>query len=271
MGPSCAWYICACRTRGEWAKVEWRDEAIILSARPLGENAKIVEVITANRGRASGLVRGARSKGMRALLQPGNKVDAMWRARLEDQLGTLSLEFLEARAGQVMEHPWGAFGLASMASLLAFLPERDPQPRLYAAADALVGAFALAPAAGEAGVRFEIILLEEFGFGLDLSCCAATGVAEDLIYVSPRSGRAVSRAAGAPWADRLLPLPGFLVVDSAVDSAEISQGFRLTGHFLAKHVAALADRPVPEARERFVRAVVKALERQDTSTEAPYI
>ena len=249
--------------------MEWRDEAIILSARPLGENAKIVEVITPGQGRASGLVRGARSKGMRALLQPGNRVEAIWRARLEDQLGTLSLELVEARAGLVMEHAWGAFGLASMASLLAFLPERDPQPRLYAAADALVGAFALAPAAGEAGVRFEIILLEEFGFGLDLSCCALTGVSRDLAYVSPRSGRAVSRAAGTPWSDRLLPLPAFLVLDDAVDAEGVSDGFRLTGHFLAKHVAALASRPVPEARGRFVRAVVKAISRQDTSAPMP--
>jgi DNA repair protein RecO (recombination protein O) len=245
--------------------LEWRDEAIILSARPLGESSKIVEVITPAQGRAAGLVRGARSKGMRALLQPGNRVAATWRARLSDQLGTLSLELVEARAGLVMESAWGAFGLNAMASLLAFLPERDPHPRLYAAADALVTAFALAPAAGEAGVRFELILLEEFGFGLDLSRCAATGSAEDLAYVSPRTGRAVSRAAGAPWADRLLPLPAFLARDAPADSGGIADGFRMTGHFLAKHVAALADRPVPEARERFVRAVVKALAREETA------
>lgn len=243
--------------------MEWRDEAIVLSARPLGESSKIVEVITPAHGRASGLVRGARSKHMRALLQPGNRVDVTWRARLDDQLGTLSLELVEARAGLVMESAWGAFGLASLASLLAFLPERDPQPRLYAAADALVAAFALAPAAGEAGVRFELILLEEFGFGLDLSACAATGTREDLVYVSPRTGRAVSRAAGAPWADRMLPLPAFLAVDAPVDASSVADGFRLTGHFLAKHVAALANRPVPEPRERFVRAVTKAIARED--------
>jgi DNA repair protein RecO (recombination protein O) len=248
--------------------VEWRDDAIVLSARPLGESSKIVEVITSAHGRAAGLVRGARSKRMRALLQPGNRVDAVWRARLDDQLGTLSLELVEARAGLVMESAWGAFGLSSMSALLAFLPERDPQPRLFAAADALVDAFALAPAAGEAGVRFEIILLEEFGFGLDLSACAATGATEDLVYVSPRTGRAVSRAAGAPWADRMLPLPAFLARDAPADAGGVADGFRLTGHFLAKHVAGLADRPLPEARERFVRAVVKAIDREDKTAAA---
>jgi DNA repair protein RecO (recombination protein O) len=243
--------------------VQWHDEAIILSARPLGESSKIVEVITPAHGRAAGLVRGARSRTTRAVLQPGNRVAATWRARLDDQLGTLSLEMVEARAGRIMDSAWGAFGLGSMAALLAFLPERDPHPRLYAAADALVEAFALPRAAGEAGVRFELILLEEFGFGLDLSRCGATGTREDLVHVSPRSGRAVSRAAGAPYADRLLPLPAFLAQDAVADSRGVADGFRMTGHFLAKHVAGLVNRPVPEPRERFVRAVVKAIARQE--------
>ena len=243
--------------------MEWRDEALILSARPFGENSKIVEVLAAREGRAAGMVRGARSKRMRALLQPGNKVEATWRGRLDDQLGTFQLELIEARAGLVMEHAFAAYGLASMASLLAFLPERDPHPRLYAAADALVEAFALAEAAAEAGVRFEVILLEEFGFGLDLSRCVATGTVENLVYVSPRSGGAVSRGAGAPYADRLLPLPQFLVDPSVtVDAASIAEGYRMTGHFLATNVAGLANRRMPEARERFVRAVVKALARE---------
>lgn len=240
--------------------MEWRDEALILSARPFGENSKIVEVLSAQHGRAAGMVRGARSKRMRALLQPGNRVDATWRARIDDQLGSLSLELIEARAGLVMEHSWGAFGLGSLAALLAFLPERDPQPRLHAAANALVGAFALPEAAGEAGVRFEIILLEEFGFGLDLSCCAATGETHDLLYVSPRTGRAVGRVAGAPYADRLLPLPRFLTDPSVpADAQGVADGFRLTGQFLATHVAGSAGKPLPEARERFARAVVKAI------------
>lgn len=243
--------------------MEWRDEALVLAARPFGENSKIVDLLGVNVGRVAGLVRGARSKSMRALLQPGNRVAATWRGRLDDQLGTLSLELIEARAGLVMEEAWGAFGLQSMASLLAFLPERDPHPRLYAAADALIGAFALPAAAGEAGVRFELILLEEFGFGLDLSKCAATGAREGLTHVSPRTGRAVCSAAAAPYKERLLPLPRFLSLDAPADAASVADGFRMTGHFLAVHVAGLAGKPVPEPRERFVRSVVKAIARRE--------
>lgn len=234
-----------------------------MSARPFGENSKIVEILGKNVGRASGMVRGARSKTMRALIQPGNRVAASWRGRLDDQLGTLTLEMMEARAGLVMENAWGAFGLQSLAALLAFLPERDPHPRLFAAADALISAFALPAAAGEAGVRFEIILLEEFGFGLDLTQCAATGTREDLTHVSPRTGRAVCATAAAPYADRLLALPPFLSCDAPADAASVAKGFRLTGHFLATHVAGLVNKPLPEPRERFVRAVVKAIARHD--------
>ncbi|RAH96997.1 DNA repair protein RecO [Acuticoccus sediminis] len=243
--------------------MEWKDEALILSARPLGESSKIIEVLTPNEGRASGLVRGARSKTMRALVQPGNRVEVTWRGRLEDQLGTFALELIEARAGLVMDSAWGAFGIGSIASLLAFLPERDPHPRLYAAANALIEAFALPRAAGEAGVRFELIVLDEFGFGLDLSHCAATGATEDLVYVSPRTGRAVGRGPGARYADRMLPLPAFLTSDALCDAATLADGFRLTGYFLAAHVAALANKPLPPERERFVRAVLRAVARAD--------
>lgn len=241
--------------------MEWRDEALILSARPLGESSKIVEVLTPSQGRAAGLVRGARGPAMRALLQPGNRVAAVWRGRLDDQLGTLALELVEARAGAVMETAYGTFGLGSVAALMRFLPERDPHPRLYAAANALVDAFALPAAAGEAGVRFELIVLAEFGFGLDLSHCAVTGATGGLTHVSPRTGRAVSAAAAAPWIGRLLPLPQFLVGTGDADAAQVEDGFRLTGHFLAAHVAALANRPMPDARARFVRAVVRAMAR----------
>lgn len=242
--------------------MEWRDEALILSTRPLGEHGKIVELLTPTQGRATGLVHGARGKATRALLQPGNRVAAVWRARLEDQLGSLTLDLIEARAGSVMETAYGAFGLGALAALMRFLAERDPHPRLYAAADALVDAFALPAAAGEAGVRFELILLAEFGFGLDLSSCAVTGAREALTHVSPRSGRAVSAAAAAPWAARLLPLPPFLAGGADADAGQVEDGFRLTGYFLAREVAALANKPLPEARQRFVRAVVKAMARE---------
>ncbi|MEM7695104.1 MAG: DNA repair protein RecO [Pseudomonadota bacterium] len=241
--------------------MEWSDDALVLSARPFGESSKIVECLTPSQGRVAGMVRGARGKTLRATLQPGNIVAAKWRGRSAEQLGTLAVELVSARAGLVMEHAFGAFGLQSMAALLAFLPERDPHPRLYAAANALVDAFALAPAAAEAGIRFEIILLSEFGFGLDLSECAATGAAENLTHVSPRTGRAVCAAAAAPYADRLLPLPSFLVDDGPMDAKGADAGFRLTGYFVSTNIAALANKPLPPERERFVRAVVKALPR----------
>jgi DNA repair protein RecO (recombination protein O) len=243
--------------------MEWRDEALVLSARPFGESSKIVEVLGRREGRAAGMVRGARGKTTRALLQPGNRVAAIWRGRTGDQLGTLQLEMMEARAGRVMETAHGAFGLGAIATLLAFLPERDPQPRLYAAADALIEAFADALAAGEVGVRFELILLEEFGFGLDLSCCAATGSREDLAFVSPRTGRAVSRGAGAPFRDRLLPLPAFLTDAATADAEGVAAGFRLTGHFIGTHIAGAVNRRMPEPRARFVAAVVKAMAREE--------
>jgi DNA repair protein RecO (recombination protein O) len=242
--------------------MEWRDEALILSARPFGESSKIVEVLAKGEGRAAGMVRGARGKTMQALLQPGNRVEARWRGRLDDQLGTFQFEMMEARAGRAMETAHGAFGLGALASLLAFVPERDPQPRLYAAADTLIAAFADADAAGEVGVRFELILLEEFGFGLDLSECALTGTREDLAFVSPRTGRAVSRAAGAPWRDRLLPLPAFLSGQADADAEGVAAGFRLTGYFIGTHVAGAVNRRIPEPRERFVAAVVKAMARR---------
>lgn len=248
--------------------MEWRDEALILSARPLGENSKIVEVLTPTQGRTAGLVRGARGKTTRSLIQPGNRVEATWRGRLDDQLGSLALELVEARAGLVMETAYGAFGLGAVAALLAFLPERDPHPKLYAAANALIDAFALPAAAGEGGVRFELILLAEFGFGLDLTACAVTGAREGLTHVSPRTGRAVSAEAAAPWADRLLPLPAFLAGTVDADAAGVDAGFRLTGHFLATHVAALANRRLPEARARFIRTVVKAMAREGMADDA---
>lgn len=244
--------------------MEWRDEAIVLSARPFGENSKIVELLSPQHGRVAGMVRGARSKAQRAALQPGNRVSATWRGRLADQLGTLALEVVDARAARLVETPWGAFALGAVVSMLAFVPEHDAQPRLFAATEALTETFALAPATAEAMLRFEIILLEEFGFGLDLTSCAATGETNDLVFVSPRTGRAVSRLAGAPYAGRLLPLPGFLANrDEPVSAAAAADGFRMTGHFLSAHVAGALNKPLPAARERFVRTVTRHLARAE--------
>lgn len=248
--------------------MEWRDDGVILGARAFGETGRIVEVMTRAHGRSAGLVRGGRSARMRVVLQPGNVVAVTWRARLDEHLGTFAVELSEARAGALMETATGAFGLASLAALVRFLPERDPHPRIHEALLVVLDHLADPATAGEAAVRFELLLLEEFGFGLDLSECAAGGTDDDLAYVSPRTGRAVSRAAGAPYAEKLLPLPGFLgraVMGAAPARREVMAGFRLTGHFLADYAASHGNRVLPDARERFLHALDRALARLEAA------
>lgn len=244
--------------------MEWSDVGIVLGARAFGESSKIVDVLTREHGRCAGLVRGARSKAMRAVLQPANAVRVRWRARLEDQLGTFQVELSAGRAGVLVETAHGAFGVQAMTALLRLLAERDPHPRLHDTAGVVLDHFDGEAEAGEAMIRFELAFLDEMGFGLDLTRCAATGAREDLVYVSPKTGRAVSRAAGAPWADRLLPLPAFLLPagegeGAPADAAGIADGFRLTGHFLEIRVFRGADRPLPPERARFVERIVRAL------------
>ena len=246
--------------------MEWTDIGIVIGARAFGESSKIVDVLTREHGRCSGLVRGARGRQMRAVLQPGNSVRLRWRARLDDQLGAFQIELAAGRAGTLVETAHGAFGIQAMAVLLRLLAERDPHPRLHDTAVVVLDHFETPSAAGEAMIRFELALLDEIGFGLDLASCAATGSREDLAYVSPRTGRAVSRTAGAPWHGRLLPLPAFLAAgdagaDHPLTPGEIADGFRLTGHFLEMHVRQMSDRPLPAERTRFVDGVNRALAR----------
>ena len=171
--------------------MEWRDEGVILSVRRHGETSAIAEIFTAQHGRALGLVRGGRSRAQRPVLQAGNAVAAVWRARLEEQLGTYSIEPLDLRAGAIMEAPFRLAGLATITGLAQQLPEREPHPRLYAAMRVVLEAIADDTLWPALLVRWELGLLEELGFGLDLSSCAATGSRDELIYVSPRSGKAV--------------------------------------------------------------------------------
>lgn len=242
--------------------MEWRDEGIVLQVRPFGETSVILDVLTKDHGRASGLVRGGRSRRLRPSLQAGNSLDLTWRARLEDQLGTFAVELGRARAGQLMETAIGTFGIQALAGLLRHLPDRDPHPRLYEALDLVLDHLDEPHAAGAIMVRFELAYLEEAGFGLDLTACAATGLTEDLVWVSPRSGRAVSREAGAPYADKLLGLPAFLVDDEAAGPstpAELRTAFDLTGHFLEVCILGPVDKRLPAAREHFVSAVARGL------------
>ncbi|RIY01342.1 DNA repair protein RecO [Aureimonas flava] len=228
--------------------MEWREEGIVLGVRRQGETSVVAEVMTRGRGRHLGLVRGGRSRRLQPVLQPGNTVDATWRARLDEHLGFMSVEPVTLRAARLMESAVGLYGIQLLAAHLRLLPERDAHPRLFDTLALIVEHLDDPVAAGVLILRFEIALLEELGFGLDLESCAATGGRDDLVYVSPRSGRAVSREAGEPWRDKLLPLPSFLVGGEAVGAAEVAEGFRMTGFFLARHVWEPRALREPDAR-----------------------
>jgi len=233
--------------------MEWSDEALLLSARQHGETAALVEVFSRLHGRHLGLVHGGQSRQKRPVLQTGNLIDVVWKARLSEQLGYLTVDLRKGYAASAMDDPRPLAALASMTSLIRLLPERDPHPNLYEMTMFVLG-FLDDPSVWPAlVVRWEIGLLDELGYGLDLTQCAATGANDNLIYVSPRTGRAVSASAGEPYHDRLLPLPRFLVgrVDgTGVDSREIIDGLSLTQHFLETRVLAPRELSLPEPRVR---------------------
>ena len=242
--------------------MEWQDEGLILGSRKHGETGAIVEMMTERHGRHLGLVRGGRSKRLRPILQPGNCASVQWRARLEDHLGTFTLEAGKLRAAELMISPSGIYGIQTLACHLRLLPERDPHPELYRAAQVLLENFQYPEIAASLMVRFELALLEELGFGLDLSNCAATGGQDELAYVSPKSGRAVSLSAGKPYADRMLTLPDFLNrYDNdwaRVPSAKaISDGFKLTGFFLDRHIYGARGLRHPDERHGFIKVIAK--------------
>ncbi|CAN5129122.1 DNA repair protein RecO [soil metagenome] len=230
--------------------MEWNDEGLILAKRRHAETAAIVDVLTATRGRWTGLVRGGRSRAMRPVLQAGNLVKVRWRARIEDHLGTFTIEPIALKAGELMADPLRLAGLGTLTALLQLLPEREAHPRLYEASRIILDALTDWDAWPALLVRWELGLLDEIGFGLDLSRCAATGSPDDLIYVSPKTGRAVSASAGAPYRERLLSLPGFLCGSQAGPSGpeDILAGFRLTGYFLDRHVFGPRGLTAPEQR-----------------------
>lgn len=241
--------------------MQWQDDAIILGVKRHGETSVIAELMTRSRGRYLGLVRAGRSRTMQPVLQPGNRVDATWRARLDDHLGEYRIEPLQLRAAQLMETATAVYGVQAMAALLRLLPERDPHPHLFDALDVILDNLSDPADAGELFVRFELAVLNDLGFGLDLDECAATGLRDDLIYVSPKTGRAVSRAAGAPYASRMLALPQFLSKENskAADSESLAAAFRLTGYFLHRHVYEPRGLTENATRDGFVQAALKAL------------
>ena len=239
--------------------MDWSDEGIFLSAKPLGEANAVAELFTLGHGRHLGLVRGGRSRRMRPLLQPGNLLRATWRARLSEHLGGFNVELLEAHAGRVLDDAVALAAIGTLAGLTRLLPERDPHPQLYAATLHVLRAFDDAGVWPALLVRWELQLLQELGFGLDLSECAATGADADLAYVSPRSGRAVSRDAGQPYCSKLLKLPAFLLDGTALAGEDdVVAGLALTGHFLERDVLEPHGLAMPQARERLIGLLVRS-------------
>jgi len=239
--------------------MEWTDEGIVLGVRRHGESSAIVELLTREHGRHLGLVRGGAGSRMRPLLQPGNGVRAVWRARLDEHLGFYAIEGTRLRAGTLIAFSHAVYGVTHLASLVRLLPERDPHEDIYEMLEHTLDDFEDAGEAAAHLVRFELAMLAELGFGLDLSSCAATGETAELVYVSPKSGGAVSRSAGEPWRDRLLRLPAFLrEADShAWTDEDLQDGFRLTGLFLLRHVLEPRGQGHSDAREGFINAVAK--------------
>ncbi|MGB0057620.1 MAG: DNA repair protein RecO [Methyloceanibacter sp.] len=239
--------------------MDFSDEGILISAKPLGEANTVAELLTARHGRHLGLVRGGRSRRMRPLIQLGNVLSVTWRARLADHLGGYNLELIEPYAARVLDDQAALAAIGSLTGLAKQLPERDPHPQLYRGALEVLQSLDDANVWPALLVRWEMMLLQDLGFGLDLSECAATGTDADLIYVSPRSGRAVSRDAGQPFCDRLLKLPRFLLEDDASPApSDILAGFALTGHFLERDVLAPQGLASPAARTRLIELLARS-------------
>ena len=240
--------------------MDWTDEGIVLGARRHGEANAILEVMTRAHGRHLGLVRGGSGSRMRPVLQPGNTVRVTWRARLDEHLGHYAVEGLRLRAGEFMIAAHAAYGVTHLAALCRLLPERDPHEQVHDTLAEILDHLTHRALAAALIARFELQMLTEFGFGLDLDQCAATGTTAELVYVSPKSGRAVSRSAGEPWQDRMLRLPAFLRGDFETEPAtnELSDAFALTGFFLERHVLEPRGLPMHDARASFINAVLRA-------------
>jgi DNA repair protein RecO (recombination protein O) len=247
--------------------MEWTDEGIILGVKRHGESSAVVELLTRGHGRHLGLVRGGAGARLRPALQPGNTVTAVWRARLDEHLGYYQVEATRMRAATVLASSYAVYGVTHLAALARLLPERDPHEDIYEMLEHTLDDF---DDAGEAAIhliRFELAMLGELGFGLDLDNCVATGASTELVYVSPKSGGAVSRLAGDPWRDRLLRLPSFLrpaeYGRNSYTGQDLHDGFALTGRFLLRNVLEPRGQGHSDAREGFINAVAKHLAKMD--------
>ena len=237
--------------------MEWRDTGVLLSSRRHGESSAIIDVFTPEHGRHAGVVRGGTSRKIAPILQPGAQLDLAWRARLQDHIGSFSVEPIRSRAALVMDSRLALAGLNAVTALLSFcLPEREPHTALYDRSVQLLDLLGQDDIWPLAYLKWELALLEDMGYALDLSACAVTGTTEDLAYVSPKSGRAVSRSAAGEWVDRMLPLPQVMLNKGDAPDTEIYESLKTTGHFLHAHLAAdLGTRPLPEARARLIERI----------------
>lgn len=230
--------------------MDFADDAFVLAARSHGDTGAVVDLLTAEHGRRGAYVAGGASRRMRPFLQAGAQVTVDYRARTSEHLGAARLEPVGQGPSALFDDPLALIGLNAAAAVAqGALPEREPHPGAFLAFQALMAAFAVPEVWPAVFVKFEAGLLDDLGFGLDLSRCASTGTTDDLVWVSPRTGRAVSAEAGAPYSDRLLALPPFLLgAQAGLRDGDVRAGFALTGHFLEQFVFNPLNRPLPPAR-----------------------
>ncbi len=237
--------------------MQWTDEGIVLGVKRHGETSVILELMTQGRGRHLGLVRGGAGTRLRGVLQPGNSLRATWRARLDDHLGNYAVEGMNLRAAGFLMAAHAVHGVTHLAALCRLLAEREPHAGIHNALETILDILEDPAAVAPMIAQFELAFLAELGFGLDLSSCAATGTRDDLIYVSPRSGRAVSRAGGEAYRDKLMRLPDFLRTEAGpASTADLVDAFTLTGFFLERYAFGPRGLALPDARGRFVSAVL---------------
>ena len=240
--------------------MQWTDDAIVLGIKRHGEANAIAELFTREHGRHLGLVRGGFGSRLKPVLQPGNSVRAVWRARLDEHLGTYTVEPLKTRTASMFATGHALFGVTHLASLARLLPERDPHAVVYDDLEAILDRIDDTQGIAPQVARFEMQMLSELGFGLDLASCAATGVTDELIYVSPKSGRAVSREGGAAWADKLFRLPAFLQNrDVAPAPDDVTDAFALSGLFLSRLVLEPRGLALSDARAHLIAAISRSL------------
>ena len=239
--------------------MEWRDQGALLAVRRHGENSAIIEVFTAEHGRHAGVVRGGTSRKTAPILQPGAQLDVTWRARLEEHLGAFTVELIQSRAANVLADRLALAGLNAVNGLTCFcLPEREKHAQLYDRTILLLNLLGTSDVWPLAYLRWELALLEDMGFGLDLASCAVTGEIDDLAYVSPRSGRAVSAEGAGEWTKKLLPLPPALLGHGNGEAAGVLDGLKTTGYFLQNRLAPqMGDRQLPAARQRLLDALAR--------------